>query len=179
MGRNLSAAMKISAGTASLETAGRLHCEKSGGERLRMMDRKNSLRELAQLQNRMNSLFDKLLGPEGAASSQMADVSWIPAADVYETQDSYFVEMELPGVAMENVEVVVQDNILRISGEKRTEEFSGDYGMQRMERYFGPFFREFSFPDYLADADVEATLKDGLLLLKVPKKTDRKRVRVE
>jgi len=127
----------------------------------------------------MNSLFDELLGPEGAASSQMADVAWIPAADVYETQDYYFVEMELPGVAMENVEVVVQDNILRISGEKKMEEFSGDHGMQRMERYFGPFFREFSFPDPLTDTDVEATLKEGLLILKVPKKADRKRVRVE
>lgn len=144
-----------------------------------MTDRERSLRGLVQLQNRMNSLFDELLGPTGGTSSEMADVSWIPAADVYETEGYYFVEMELPGVAMENVEVVVQDNILRISGEKRMEELSVDHGMQRIERYFGPFFREFSFPDPITDTEVQATLKDGLLILKVQKKVDRKTFRVE
>ena len=113
------------------------------------------------------------------AAAPSAEVSWIPCADVYEDSSNYFVEIELPGVSIEDVEVVCKDNILRISGERKASEDALRQGMQRIERYSGPFLREFSFPGAIDETGVKTSLMGGLLVLSIPREKSRKSIAVK
>ncbi len=139
-----------------------------------MTDRRTPLQELMRIQKQMNAIFNEMIQPGGAVAYPLAGVSWIPCADVYEDSSNYFVEVELPGVFIKDVEVVCQDNILRISGDRKASEETLRQGVQRIERYSGPFLREFSFPDAIDETGVKASLKDGLLVLSIPREKSHK-----
>jgi HSP20 family protein len=83
--------------------------------------------------------------------------------------------VEIPGVSLDMVTVTVHEGTLRVAGERRpTRELSPE-SVQRVERYFGPFLREITFPGPVDPKGVKAQLADGLLLLTVPKKRSGKR----
>ncbi len=136
-----------------------------------------SLRELVQLQRKMNHLFEEMLQPDRSHEA-LPEYTWIPSADVYEDKGHYFVELELPGVLLPDVDLVCEGNLLRITGERKPFLELTRESVQRMERYVGPFGREFSFPETLDAAHVEAHLKDGVLCVKVPK-GERHSIRVK
>ncbi len=138
----------------------------------------DSLRELMHLQRRLNRLFDEMLQPDKAPGT-LPEFSWIPSADVYEDAENYYVEVELPGVRIDDVEVTAEGNVLRISGERKAVGEPSRQTVQRMERYFGPFLREFSFPDVIDSGEVEAGLNDGILLLKIPRRDGRRSIQVK
>jgi HSP20 family protein len=138
----------------------------------------DSLRELMLLQRRLNRLFDDMLEPDKAPGT-LPEFSWTPSADVYEDSANYFVEVELPGVDIDDVEVTAEGNVVRISGERKAAGEPSRQTVQRMERYFGPFLREFSFPDVIDSGRVAASLNDGILLLKIPRKDCRRSIEVK
>jgi HSP20 family protein len=127
-----------------------------------------SLRELVQLQRKMNQLFEEMLQPDRPHQA-FPDYTWVPAADVYEDTGNYFLEMELPGVQIGDVEMICEGNLLRIAGERKPLLELTRESVQRMERYVGPFGREFTFPEALDSTRVEARLQDGVLSVKIPK----------
>ena len=92
-----------------------------------------------------------------------------PASEASQAEDAYRIAVELPGVAEDDVEVVVHDGVVTVKGEKRVErEDSGDT-WYFSERQYGTFSRAFRLP---ADADgdkIEASMKDGVLSLVVPR----------
>ncbi len=137
-----------------------------------------SLRELMHLQRKINGMFQEMLQPE-AGQATVPAYTWVPATDVCEDDLHYHVEMELPGVAIEDVTVLCQGERLRVSGERRPPRELSRENVQRVERYFGPFLRELAFPSPLDADKVRASLADGLLILIIPKKkTGRRRVPV-
>jgi HSP20 family protein len=140
--------------------------------------RGESLRELVHLKRRMNQLFDEMLQPDQTPQA-LPEFAWTPAADVYEDEAFYYAEVELPGVSIQDVEVTVDQGLLRISGERKPQKELTREGVQRMERYFGRFLREFSFPEALHSEKVHASLADGLLLIKIPRRITRRSVRVD
>ncbi len=136
-----------------------------------------SLRELVQLQRKMNQLFEEMLQPDRQHHAA-PDYAWVPAADVYEDAGHYHVELELPGVAISDVDLVCEDNVLRVAGERKPLMELTRESVQRMERYVGPFGREFSFPEALDPAHVEARLQDGVLSVRISKR-ERRSVKVK
>jgi HSP20 family protein len=142
-----------------------------------MTGRADSLRELLHLQRRMNRLFQEMIQPAGVSPS-LPDLAWVPSADVYEDSQAYYVEVELSGVALENVEVTAKENVLRVSGQRHPAPGEARKGVHRMERYFGPFLREFSFPEVIDTARVEAELNAGILHLRIPRKGARRSIEV-
>lgn len=136
-----------------------------------------SLRELVQLQRKMNQLFEEMLQPDHPRPAY-PDYTWVPAADVFEDAESFFVEIELPGVQLSDVELVCEGNVLRLLGERKPVLEATRQSVQRMERYLGPFGREFSFPEGLDSTHVEAHIQDGVLFVRVPKK-QRRTIRVK
>jgi len=136
-----------------------------------------SLRELVQLQRKMNQLFEEMLQPDRPHQAA-PDYTWVPAADVYEDSRHYHVELELPGVQIGNVDLVCEGNVLRITGERSPLMELTRESVQRMERYVGPFGREFSFPEELDPARMEAKLQDGVLSVKILKR-ERRTVKVK
>lgn len=94
---------------------------------------------------------------------------WTPPVDVYEEDERFVVEAELPGVKEEDIEIKVEDNILLIRGIRRSP--SGRFiRCHRLERQQGYFARRFMLSSEIDAERISATLKDGILTVIIPKK---------
>lgn len=103
----------------------------------------------------------------------------IPRVDMYEEKDGLVVKAELPGIEMENIDVSLEDDMLTIKAEKKHEEVAEDTTHYSRERYFGEYSRCLSLP-FHTDADkVSATLKNGLLEIRLPKAEEAKGRKIE
>jgi len=92
-----------------------------------------------------------------------------PALDVAETEHSYVVRAELPGVNKEDVTITIEDGVLTIAGEKKREEEHKDQSWHRVERSYGSFQRTLSLPKGVDGDKAEAAYKDGILTVELPK----------
>jgi HSP20 family protein len=146
-----------------------------------MPARPDPLLELLELQERMNRLFVETLGRERPDGPALEQGSWVPAADVFETPEAYVVEVELAGLAREDLVVQAQGDELVVRGERRPAVSGRPEAFHRLERRHGPFARGFRFPGEIDAERVSADFVDGLLRLTVPKVHARAttRVRVE
>ena len=123
------------------------------------------LRELEQLQRRMDRLFQNAFGLE--RSPWQGGV--YPLVNISEDRDHLYVRAELPGVKAESLEITVQDSSLILRGERKipTEEKQVNY--HRREREAGFFRRVVALPARIQADKVEATCKDGILSIKLAK----------
>lgn len=96
---------------------------------------------------------------------------WSPTSDVVETDDAIVITAELPGVKDEDVEITVQNGVLRISGERRLEHEVRDDRYCRLERSYGGFERSFTLPPGVSEDDITAGVAYGVLKITVPKPT--------
>lgn len=118
---------------------------------------------LARLHDEINDLFNAVLGEP----TRMTTAA-IPPMNVWEEPDTYRIEAELPGFTMKDVQVSVTGNEITITGE-RTVDQKNEGAYLRRERGYGSFTRTWTLPTDI-DADrVEASLRDGVLLLTLPK----------
>ncbi len=138
------------------------------------------LGDLLALQERMNRLFEESLSRGRPHEPGVAAAAWSPLADVFETPEAFVVQVELPGLDQEDVEVHVDGDELVLRGERRAAGPMRPESFHRMERSYGFFSRTFKFPEDVDPARVTAELNDGLLRLELPKARPRAwRVRVE
>jgi HSP20 family protein len=142
--------------------------------------RPDPLKELLDLQERMNRLFDQTLAGERLDFPAVAP-AWVPAADVYETENGYVLEIELPGLVRDEVTIEVRGAELVVRGERNVAG-ARSAAFQRLERRYGPFARSFRFPDAVDAERVTAELRDGLLRVEAARARARpsgRSVRVE
>jgi HSP20 family protein len=92
-----------------------------------------------------------------------------PAMNVSETEKSYKVSMEVPGVDEKHLEIAVSDGNLTIKGEKDISKEEKDNGFLTMERSYGSFFRSIPFDSQIDESKIKATLKHGVLMIEIPK----------
>ena len=125
----------------------------------------NPLRELEQLQHRMDRLFQNAFGLERSPWR----VGVYPLVNISEDRDHIFVRAELPGVKAADLEITIQDNSLILRGQRQipTEEKQVNY--HRRERESGFFRRVVALPSRVQADKVEATCKDGILTIKLAK----------
>jgi HSP20 family protein len=104
---------------------------------------------------------------------------WAPSVDVHETDDRYVVTAEVPGLNREDIQIHVQDGQLTLSGTRRDRGAPCEQ-YHRIERGHGAFSRTFHLPLALAEDQITADLKDGVLIVVVPKTSDPtpRRIRV-
>jgi HSP20 family protein len=140
--------------------------------------RPDPLKEMLDLQERMNRLFDETLSRE-RIDDPASRAAWPPVADVVETADGYVVELELPGVGPEDFTVHARGSELVVRGERRPAASSRPEAFHRVERRHGPFARGFRLPQDVDADGVTAHLADGLLRLVLPKARRSGRVPVE
>lgn len=125
-------------------------------------------RDLANVQRQLNRFFeDDLFGKYEDQDMKMAN--WHPATDILETKDEYVFKVELPGIAKEDVFVELNDNMLTIKGERKEEKDIDKEAYHRCERCSGSFSRSFNVPKNVDNQKISATMKNGILELKVPK----------
>ena len=100
--------------------------------------------------------------------------NWLPAIDVRESNDAYRVDVELPAVAPEDVEVSCKDGLLTISGERKYQHTNDDERVHRSERLFGRFARSFRLPNDADEDCIEATAAQGVITISVAKRENAK-----
>ena len=131
------------------------------------------LRELTTLQNEMNRLFGTVFDTP-APSNGGTLRRWMPAMDLVETQEHFVLRADLPGLAQEDVAIEVEDRVLTVSGERKSEHDDSKEGYHRVERAFGSFSRSLTLPEGV-DADaVTASFDRGVLEVRIPKPEQRK-----
>ena len=119
------------------------------------------------------SFWPSLYEPFRMMGTRLAD--WLsPAAEASQNGDAYRIAMELPGVGEDDIDVTVEDGVLQIKGEKKSEREEKGDTWYFSERQFGSFNRSFRLPSDADAAGVKAEMKDGLLTVTVPKKPEKK-----
>jgi len=124
-------------------------------------------RDLVRLQEEMDHLFDSLWRGEGTPDG--ARSAWAPAADIRETGEEFFVRVDLPGVDKKGVKVSIIGDTLMIRGERREQVEQKDANWHRVERFHGNFERAFVLGTAVQNDKINASYKDGVLEIRVPK----------
>ena len=132
-------------------------------------------RELDTLQSDLNRVFDTFFG----WTQNDATRRWIPAMDLVEADDHLVLKADLPGLDKDDVEIEIKDNVLTVSGERKTERADSSNGYHRVERAYGRFSRSLSLPEGIAADQVQADFDKGVLEVRIPKPAERKPHRVQ
>ncbi len=135
-------------------------------------------REVSRLRNEMDRLWDDYFGP-GRRALRPLEEAWLPAVDVSETGDKITVKAEIPGMEAKDIEISMVGDTLTLKGEKKAEREEKEENYHMVERSYGSFSRSMKLPA-MVDADkVEATYKNGVLTIVLPKKEEVKPKAIE
>ncbi len=134
----------------------------------------NPLRDLQEVQNAMNRVFgDNLSRWFSDTERSFAGGTWVPAADVYETQNELVFQFEVPGFEKDQIRITIDAGQLFVSGERAVEE-KNDVKYHQSERWYGKFHRSFMLPTSIQADGIQANLKNGILTVVLPKREEAK-----
>ena len=123
-------------------------------------------------------MMETLFAGDLSNGENLSNRGWTPAVDIRETEDAYEVTAELPGMKKEDVEITLENNLLKLSGERRFEKDIEKENYHRVERTYGTFSRAFSLPNRVDPEKVAASFADGILTVTVPKVEEAKPRRI-
>lgn len=132
------------------------------------------LRELAAMQNEMSRFMNGLLEGNGRTSQ-----SWVPAVDVWETDEELVYAFDLPGIPEDAISVEFEDGALTVSAERGREQKVESDRFYRYERRFGTFTRTIGLPQGVTDEAITAKYEHGVLELHVKKPEQQKPKRIQ
>ena len=130
---------------------------------------------LTEFKKKGNDLFNRAFGGSRWLPAFHCTRGFTPSFDVSETDENIIVKAELPGVDPKEVEVNLTGSTLTVKGEKKEEREQKTESMHRIERSFGSFSRSVTLPCEVKKEKIEATLKNGVLNLKLPKAESSKK----
>jgi HSP20 family protein len=132
-------------------------------------------REITTLQNEMSRLMNSMVGGAGNGESR----TWMPAVDVWETDNEVIYAFDLPGIPEDKISIEYEDGSLTVSGEReRTQEVSEDR-LYRFERRYGSFSRTIGLPQGVGEDAIKADYRDGVLEVRVTKPEQPKPRRIQ
>ena len=120
---------------------------------------------LSQFNRELNRFFDDR--PFG--QDRLSGTNWTPQVDVAETEDSFQVAADIPGVSPENIEISLHNGVLTIRGERKYDNEASGANFTRRERFTGTFSRQFNLPDSADQETVTAKTNNGVLEITIPK----------
>ncbi len=129
---------------------------------------------LVDVVDRMHRLIDEMFArPLSLMPFFESESTWLgdftPKMDVSETDKEITIEIELPGLKPEDVNVTLERGVLNISGEKQSEKEEKGRRFHRVERSYGSFYRSIPLPSEVEEDKIEASFKHGVLKVKLPK----------
>ena len=130
--------------------------------------------DVLNMQREINRMFDSFFRSGGREETDLVASTWSPAVDILEQKDQYTVKVELPGVSKDDVKITMEDNVLTIRGEKKEEKETKEGSHHRIERSYGAFQRSFALPTTVKTDKIEASFKDGVLNVELPKSEEAK-----
>ena len=124
---------------------------------------------LRSLRDEVNRMLEGTY--QGDDESKVVTSRWTPAVDIKEEEDRFVIHADIPGVDPKDIEVTLEQGTLTIRGERKLETSDEDKekGYKRVERVHGTFYRRFSLPDTADPEKVEATGRNGVLEVVIPK----------
>ncbi len=134
----------------------------------------NPAREMFNLRNRINSMFDDFFFPARTSGEEGSLWSWNPVVDIYEDKDSIVIKAELPGVDKDKIAVDVKGRVLTLKGERVADNEVSEDSYYRRERVYGKFERAFTLPVAVDPDKIKAEYKDGVLKVEIPKPEEEK-----
>jgi HSP20 family protein len=126
----------------------------------------------------MDRLWDDYFGP-GRRALRPLEEAWLPAVDVSETGDKITVKAEIPGMEAKDIEISMVGDTLTLKGEKKAEREEKEENYHMVERSYGSFSRTMKLPATVDADKVEATYKNGVLTVVLPKKEEVKPKAIE
>jgi len=105
--------------------------------------------------------------------------TFVPGIDVSETDDQFLVNVELPGMKKDDIDVSIENNRLTISGERKFKEEENGVKFHRVESRYGSFTRTIQLPDNVESDSITANYEDGILNISVDKSKDKVRKKIE
>ena len=129
-------------------------------------------RQLSNFERDMDQLMERFVGNGNGASA----AAHAPA-DLWEEEGKWHVDLELPGVKQDAIDITLEKNVLRIAATKNAPE--GERKYWREERAYGQFERQFSLPETVNPDGIEAVLEDGVLHLTLAKKPELQPKKIE
>jgi HSP20 family protein len=136
------------------------------------------VKEFRDLEKRMESAFKF---PELGDTEIVSNFT--PSVNTREGEYAYHVEVDLPGVKKDNINIDIKDNVLTISGERKTKKEVKEKDYYKMESSYGKFQRSFTLPENTDVENIEANSKDGVLEVVIPKlkkvKKETKQVKIK
>lgn len=116
----------------------------------------------------LSGLFEDVFAPL-RADMPSVPAAWMPRADIRETEKEYVIDLSLPGMRKEDMKVEIKDDVLTVSGEKKSEKEEKGKAWLRRESSYGSFLRSFTLPEGLHSENIKASYKDGVLTLSMQK----------
>jgi HSP20 family protein len=137
----------------------------------------NPFSDMNLLQNQMNRLFDSAI--QGWPGDAKGTTSWVPAADIYESDEDLVVNLDLPGIDPKAVDVRVENNLLTIRGERQFDQKQNAENYHRVERSYGAFGRSFNLSTSVNPEKIRAVYQAGVLTIVLPKAEAAKPRKIE
>ena len=126
-------------------------------------------REMEELGERFNRLVEQRADRRESGQEALTVADWIPKVDIVEDEKEFLIKAELPEVDKKDVKVTIQQGILTIQGERKQEKEENGKRIHRVERSYGTFVRAFTLPEEVAESELKAEFKDGVLMIHLPK----------
>jgi HSP20 family protein len=125
----------------------------------------NPYREIRRGFELMNSLLNSI----ETAKEENVVGDFVPAVNTREEENAYVIELDVPGIKKEDIEITTEDNILTISGERKYNDGVNEDDYYKIESVYGKFARSFTLPEKVDVENINATTKDGVLEVVIPK----------
>lgn len=120
-----------------------------------------------QLHRELNQMYAHPAKPDDENNVVTSD--WTPAVDIKEEDNRYLIVADIPGVDPKDIEIHMENGVLTLKGERESEKKTEREGFKRIEREHGVFYRRFSLPEGVDAESIEASSKNGVLTLVIPK----------
>lgn len=137
--------------------------------------RSSSGSSLFDLHEQMNRMFDQLFDQDGDSGFYARSGMAAPALDIHQSDDRIEISAELPGVKEDDVDLTIEDGVLTLRGEKKSERSDEERGYS--ERTYGSFERRISLPANVDEDACAADFENGVLTITLPVSEDRNRGR--
>ena len=114
-------------------------------------------------------ILNQLMNDLNVTQEETVLSSFVPAVNTREGEFAYHIEIDLPGISKEDIEITTEDNVLTISGERKIKEEVAEEDYYKVESQYGKFTRSFTLPEKVDISAIQAESNNGVLEVIIPK----------
>ena len=135
----------------------------------------NARHPFLSFRNEIDDLFSSWLSTPSEVSQQVKSASFVPKLDVVEDDQKYLVSAELPGLSEDDIDITIDEDLLTIRGEKKSEIEKEEKNRYYCERSYGVFERRLQLHDQIDSEAIDAKFSKGILEITLPKLAEEQR----